>query len=169
MRRQLLLLRHGKSDWAASYGADRDRPLAPRGVEAAERMGRFLSAIELVPDVVLSSPAVRARTTAALAAEAGGWDVSIVIQEALYSGGGQAVVDAVRSQASSAGIVLIAGHEPTWSGLVGGLTGGSHFRFPTAALACVAFEAVSWAGLDWGVAELEWMVTPKLLGRAGLD
>lgn len=168
MRRQLLLLRHGKSDWNASYGGDRERPLAPRGVAAAERMGRFLASVGPVPDVLLSSPAVRARTTAELAAKAGGWDGPIVIQEALYGGGGQAVLDTLRSQPADAATVLIVGHEPTWSGLVGGLSGGSHVRFPTAALACLAFDG-TWFDLDWGVAELEWMVTPKLLARAGFD
>jgi len=169
MLRHLLLLRHGKSDWAAGYRSDRERPLAPRGVKAAQRMGRFLASVELVPDVVVSSPAVRAQTTAEIASEAGDWGCGIEIHPALYGGGEAAVLDVVRSLGIRGEIVLIAGHEPVWSGLVGRLSGGSRVRFPTAALACLTLQAPSWADLDWGRAMLQWLVTPKLLKRAGLD
>ena len=64
------LLRHGKSDWNSGH-ADHDRILAPRGEDAAHRVGRFLAAIDQVPDRVVSSTAVRACTTAELATQAG--------------------------------------------------------------------------------------------------
>lgn len=169
MLRHLLLLRHGKSDWSADYRIDRERPLAPRGVKAAKRMGRFLTAIELVPDVVVSSPAVRALTTAELASHAGEWGCEISIHDDLYGAGGGAALEVVRSLGVEGETVLIAGHEPVWSGLVGGLTGGSQVRFPTAALACLSAHAPSWVDLDWGRATLQWLVTPKLLRRSGFD
>ena len=169
MLRHLLLLRHGKSDWSADYRVDRERPLAPRGVKAAKRMGRFLTAVDLAPDVVVSSPAVRALTTAELAAEAGEWGCEIRVEDRLYGCGGNAVVEVVRALGIEGEAVLIAGHEPVWSSLVGGLTGGSHVRFPTAALACLSLQAPSWADLDWGRATLQWLVTPKLLRRSGFD
>ena len=169
MSRRLLILRHAKSDWNASYDSDHDRPLAPRGIEAAGRMGRFLTRIDLVPDVLLSSPAVRARTTVELAAEAGSWDREIELVEELYGGGREATLQTVRSLGTRGETVLIAGHEPTWSSVVAGLGGGGRVRFPTAALASLILEGDSWAALGWGRATLEWMVTPKLLKRAGLD
>jgi phosphohistidine phosphatase len=79
--RSLLALRHAKSDWSAGYGPDRDRPLAPRGVTAARLIGRFVTAAGLEPDLVLSSPAERARATAGLAVAAGGWGVAVEIRE----------------------------------------------------------------------------------------
>lgn len=166
MSRQLLVLRHAKSDWNASYGADRDRPLAPRGVEAAGIIGRFVAASGLVPDVVLSSPAVRARTTAELAAEAGDWGTPIQIREGFYGAGGEAVLGALRELDSGVATVVVVGHEPVWSGLVAGFGGGGRVRFPTAALACLATES-DWSRLVWGGMELRWMVTPKLLKRSG--
>jgi len=169
MLRQLILLRHGKSDWSAGYRADSERPLAPRGVKAAGRVGRFLGEVGLVPDVVVSSPAVRARTTAELASAAGSWACDIEIHPDLYGAGERAVLEVVRSLGARGEVVLIAGHEPVWSGLVGGLSGGSRVRFPTAALACLALHAPTWRDLDWGGATLNWLVTPKLLSRAGFD
>ena len=59
--------------------------------------------------------------------------------------------------------VLLAGHEPVWSTLAGELIGGADLRFPTAALASLRFEIGDWTTADR--AELEWLVTPKLLAR----
>ena len=58
----LYVLRHGKSDWQAAYGADHDRPLKKRGREAAQLVGRLLSSADEAPDHILSSSALRART-----------------------------------------------------------------------------------------------------------
>jgi phosphohistidine phosphatase len=162
-------LRHAKSDWNASYDTDRNRPLSKRGIDAARRMGRFLAQIDLVPDVILSSPALRARTTVELASEAGSWSRKIEFVEELYGGGREAALQTIRALGEHAETVLIAGHEPTWSSVVAGLGGGGRVRLPTAALACLMIEAGSWEELGWGRATLEWMVTPKLLKRAGFD
>ena len=59
---ELLIMRHAKSDWGVGLASDRERPLAPRGVKAAKRMGKFLTKANAAPDLILSSPAVRART-----------------------------------------------------------------------------------------------------------
>ncbi|HBJ28222.1 histidine phosphatase family protein, partial [Cobetia sp.] len=63
MRRELLLMRHGKSDWSVAAD-DFHRPLKERGKRGAQRMGAWLAQEALVPDAILSSPALRARATA---------------------------------------------------------------------------------------------------------
>jgi len=168
MSHRLLILRHAKSDWNASFASDVDRPLSERGVEAAGRIGRFVAAEGVVPDVVMSSPAVRARTTAELAIAAGGWERELRIQDEFYGGGGAAVLGTLQGLSAETGSAIIVGHQPIWSSLVGSLTGGSQVRFPTAALACLGFEG-PWSDLDWGGAELLWLVTPKLLGKVVVD
>ncbi len=65
----LLLMRHAKSDWDADYESDHDRPLNDRGLKSARLMGRVLADEGLVPDLIISSTALRARTTAELATE----------------------------------------------------------------------------------------------------
>ena len=164
----LLVLRHAKSDWSAAYGSDRERPLAPRGVDAARLMGRFVTAAGLEPDLVLSSPAERARTTAGLAASAGSWGVPVEIREGFYAGGREAVLLALREVGPQIGTVVVVGHEPVWSAVVSGLSGGGRVRFPTAGLACLTSET-EWSALAWGRMELGWLVTPKLLKRSGFD
>ena len=156
-------MRHAKSDWGAGLSSDRERPLAPRGVKAAERMGRIMTKIGAAPGLVLSSPAVRARTTAELAAEAGGWKTGVEIVSSFYGGGWTDVVDGVLASGSSERRILVVGHEPTWSDLVSALTGGGQVAMPTAALACVAVPGEDWSRLGPGCGELLWHLTPRML------
>ena len=160
---ELLIMRHAKSDWGVGLASDRERPLAPRGVKTAKRMGKFLTKVGAAPDLILSSPAVRARTTAELANKSGKWTAPMEIVPSFYGGDWADVVDAVVAAGDSAERILVTGHEPTWSGLVSVLTGGSLIAMPTAAVACVAVIGSSWARLGPNCAELQWHVTPAML------
>lgn len=162
----LLLLRHGKSDWNAEYSRDLERPLAPRGVKAAAKVGRFLKAAALRPDRLLCSPAVRARATADLAAEAGEWDCPLEVVPSLYGGSVEEVLAAVHEGGGDADILLLAGHEPTWSRVTEHLT-GARARVPTACLVAIGVEAGSWKDLGTAPAELQWLLPPRLLKKAG--
>ncbi len=161
---QLLVMRHAKSDWGGSSGDDHDRVLAPRGAKAASLMGRFLTESGYTPDLVVTSTAVRARTTVELAAAAGGWTCAISSTRDFYGTGPEVVLDRLRGE-NGAARVLVAGHEPTWSALVALTTGGGRVRMPTAAVACVEFAANSWSDVQAGSGQLRWLITPKLLDR----
>ena len=167
MKRRLLLLRHAKSDWDAAYGDDHERPLAPRGRRAARLIGRFLRAVDRTPDLVITSSAVRAKSTVELATEAGGWAAALEVSDELYGSEPRRVMEVLWRRGGSAPTVLLAGHEPVWSSLAGGLIGGACLRFPTGALASLRFEVDDWRDAKRG--ELEWMITPKLLERLEAD
>ena len=164
----VFILRHGKSDWRAVYGTDHDRPLAERGLEAARLMGLFLSRTGQQPDEILSSTAVRARHTAELALAAGSWDCSLRCDPALYGASVATVLDLLRTQEDALPNLLLVGHQPTWSELIGTLTAGSAVRFPTAALARVDCRIDHWRELEEGTGTLRWLVTPKILLQSGL-
>jgi phosphohistidine phosphatase len=163
----LLLLRHGKSDWNVEFERDQDRPLAPRGVKAARLVGRFLAASSSQPQRVLTSPAVRARATADLAALAGEWECPVEVLPALYGGTPQEILEEVRRQDDGLDRILLAGHEPTWSQLCELLT-GARARIPTACLACVALDCDRWVEAASARGELQWLLPPRLLKAAGL-
>lgn len=165
-KKRLYLIRHAKSDWGIPTGADHDRPLARRGVKSAKLMGRFLTAAGEVPDAIVSSTALRARRTAELMAEAGGWNVEIVTTRAFYDSNAARVVEEVRRQ-QVGDRLLVVGHEPTWSELAGHLLGGSDVRMTTAALVAIDFDLASWSGVAGGRGQLVFMVTPRLLTAAG--
>ena len=160
---ELLIMRHAKSDWGVGLSSDRERPLAKRGVKAARRMGRFISKIGAVPELVLSSPAERAKTTAELAAKSGRWGVGVAIVPSFYGGMWTDVVAGVLAAGASVERVLVVGHEPTWSDLVSVLTGGNQVAMPTAGLACVGIPGTGWSKLGPGCGELQWHVTARMV------
>ena len=160
-----MVMRHAKSDWGVGFSDDHERPLAPRGVKASRRMGRFIADAGVTPELVVSSTAVRALTTAELAAEAGEWGCPITTDPQLYASDPETVLDVVGTTDPAIERLLIAGHEPTWSGLVAWLIGGGRVRMPTAAVACLDMPRGGWADLASGTCELRWLVTPKMLKR----
>jgi len=167
--KRIYILRHGKSDWDADCGSDHDRPLKGRGERAARMMGRFLAAAGAVPEVAVSSSAVRALTTARLAAEAGGWGCEVRVEPDLYGASRRRVLEEIHALDPGADSALLAGHEPTCSDVVGSLIGSAEIRFPTAAVACIDFPAPRWDAIEFGQGQLMWLITPKLLAAAGFD
>lgn len=168
MGKQLILFRHGKSDWAAEFGADHDRPLAQRGVKAAKAMGKLLREADQVPDWVRSSTAVRARTTAELAQGAGGWTCGVELTAALYETtpeGAIGVIQTVPEVRDGRAIdrLMLVGHEPTWSALTSLLIGGGQVQVPTAALVGIDLEIGTWAEIEPGRGYLRWLLLPRLL------
>jgi phosphohistidine phosphatase len=94
--KRLLLLRHGKSSWDDPALADFDRPLAPRGRKAAERMGRELAARNWLPQLALVSPAARTRETWELAAAALPGSASADFPDTLYDAAAEDVLSEIR-------------------------------------------------------------------------
>ena len=159
----VLLLRHGKSDWDSDTGNDRDRRLAKRGRRAARVIGEMLTRTGMVPDLAVTSPAVRAATTLELAVKAGGWDCPVQVSEALYGEGPAAVLEEIGRQSDEVERLLLVGHEPTWSEMLGLLVGGGQHRFPTGAVATVDLELERWADVRPGCGLLMFLVVPRLL------
>lgn len=159
----LLVMRHAESDGRAAVGSDHETPLAGRGIEAARRMGQFLTEAGTVPGLVLSSTAIRAVTTAELASEAGDWDCEIITSPDLYASGPERVLEVIGDIDDGVDRLLIAGHEPTWSSLVTWLIGGGRVRMPTAAVACLVFPHGGWIDLAPGSCELRWFMAPEML------
>jgi phosphohistidine phosphatase len=161
--KSVILFRHGKSDWNADFGSDHERAINQRGVRSARRMGRFLAAIDQVPDLAVTSSAVRARTTLELAVEAGGWTCPVEVTDDLYNTHVDAVITQLRAGDDHLDSVLLTGHEPVWSELCGQLIGRANIRFPTAAMARIDFRAGEWRGVRAGAGTLVWHIPPRAL------
>lgn len=157
--RQLLLMRHAKSDWDADYARDHDRPLNDRGIRSARLMGRVIAAHGLTPGLVISSTALRARSTAQLAAEAGGWDAGIQLQRWFYETGPERVIE-IAANAPEIDRLMLVGHQPTWSGVVSMIT-GNRVEMKTAAVAVVEVEIDSWSSLETARGRLEAVHYPR--------
>ncbi len=156
----LLLMRHGKSDWDTGHAADRDRPLAERGVRSARLMGRVLTGLDLAPHFIISSTAVRARTTAELARDAGRWSAPITLEPGFYDGSVTDVLLRAAEQAPEVERLMLVGHEPTWSGLVALLT-GARVPVKTGTVAVIGVEAANWSSLPGARGELMKLHHPR--------
>lgn len=161
--KEILLLRHAKSDWNADYGADHDRPLNSRGIGAAKRVGKLLADSQKVPDAIFSSTAVRARTTVELAAEEGGWNREIQLKGELYGAGVRTILTIARGLGDHVNSALFVGHQPGWGHAVEVLAGGGAVEFPTACLARIAFGVDQWSDVAEGEGTLLQLIAPKYL------
>lgn len=159
MTKTLLLMRHAKSDWDADYGSDHDRPLNERGMRNARSMGHVLSEHGLEPQVVISSTALRAKTTAQLAIEEGRWEAELRLDPTLYESGPEDVLG-VGASAPEVSRLMMVGHQPTWSMLVADLT-GERVEMKTATVAVIELEMESWAGLRLGKGALSRVLDPE--------
>jgi phosphohistidine phosphatase len=143
----LLILRHAKSSWEDASLDDRERPLNKRGRRDAPRIGDLIRQQEVPPDTIVTSDALRARTTAETVAEAAAYSGKIVVDRRLYLAGPADIVDVLRTlREPEAGTVMIVGHNPGLEELVAQLTGEEQ-RLPTAALAQIALPIDRWSDL----------------------
>jgi phosphohistidine phosphatase len=168
--RTLLLLRHAKSSWDDPGLEDFDRPLAQRGERAAPTMAGYLKKKRLRPDMVLCSPAARARQTWALVARSLGDEIPVKELQSLYLGAPSRLLEAIRRAPDSAACVMLVGHNPGMEHLAMALAGPAskpkalaklHAKFPTAALAEIAFETTAWRDIGHGAGRLNRLVWPK--------
>ncbi|MCY4600578.1 MAG: histidine phosphatase family protein [Acidobacteria bacterium] len=142
----LLILRHGKSSWKHPGLADHDRPLNKRGIRDAPRMGRLLRDVDLVPDRIVSSTAVRARATAELVADQLGYRGTVACSRDLYLASAPDIIRVLGNVGGDASRLLVVGHNPGLEELVAALTGG-FAGLPTAALAQISLEMDAWSNL----------------------
>jgi phosphohistidine phosphatase len=159
--KSLLLLRHAKA-LREPVDDDEQRPLAPEGEAAANRLGRFLAGTGIVPDALLTSPARRARETLSLVAAAAGWDCPQQLRP-FYETTPASVLATLRELPPTVGVALVVGHEPTWSEIASRLVGGGSLRFATGAVAAIGLDIQGWGERAGGRGELLWLLPPKLL------
>ncbi|MHB1893157.1 MAG: SixA phosphatase family protein [Candidatus Dormibacteria bacterium] len=165
--RSLIMFRHGKSDWQADTAGD-DRPLSRRGQKNARTMGRFLVLAGEVPDAAITSPALRATETLRLAMEAGAWNCPVRSHEGLLGDVGS-VIEEIRAELTATELLIIVGHEPTWSETVEFLIGGGSLRLPTGSLARIDLDIDEWTNVGRARGQLSWLVVPRLFPEQGFD
>jgi phosphohistidine phosphatase len=158
----LLLLRHAKSSWKDASVRDFDRPLNQRGLKAAPSIGSLIRKRKLQPDLVLSSPAERARQTTQLVLEAASLKTELRYDERIYEASVARLLEIVSQIDDEANLVMLVGHNPGFEELLAALTGES-LSLPTAALACIELDIEKWNKVRAGAGRLEWLVKPKEL------
>lgn len=144
----LYLVRHAKSSWKDPTLSDMDRPLNKRGQRNSPDMGRRMRVQGHKPDLIISSPAKRAQTTAAnIARELGIDESEIVAATDLYFAGADGMLGVLESVDDRYRKVMLTGHNPTMEYLANQLVNTSFISMPTCAIAIIGFDMASWADL----------------------
>ena len=156
----LYILRHAKSSWDDHSLTDHERPLNERGLRTAPFIGGLMKERGLVPDVIVSSPAMRAKQTAELVREAAGFEPEITFNERIYEASVSTLIAVITELDNEADRVLLVGHNPGAEGLIYYLN-GEIAPMPTAALAIIELEIGSWAEIDGGRGTLKQVIRPK--------
>jgi len=161
----LYLMRHAKSSWKDQTLPDFERPLNRRGIRAAETMGRFLKQQKMLPDLVLSSSATRARDTIEIVLKAAKLRTELRYDERIYLASPTRLLEVISQIEKERKVVLVVGHNPGMEELVELFT-GSLQRMPTAALANVSFKSSKWSDAKENTGTLQWLVRPSDLSAA---
>ena len=144
----LVLVRHAKSSWAESGLRDHDRPLNGRGTRDAPRMAARLLSRGVSPDLIVTSSAVRALTTARVFADELGLERdSIAVTEGVYGAGSQEIIDLLQALDDGYACVMVVGHNPTFTDLSNGLTTEEIGHLPTCSVVTLALDSVHWEDL----------------------
>lgn len=159
--RRLILFRHGKSDWEADYGLDRERPLSKRGERAANTMGLVLRDLGEVPDRIVSSTAVRAESTAEMARLSGGWSGPLELSDDLYGASPAEALAVAARHGGEAERLMLVGHEPAWSHLTAHLTGG-RVAVRTGTVVAIDLDVDDWRQAPHASGSVAYALHPKM-------
>ena len=143
----LYLVRHAKSSRDDPALSDRDRPLNDRGKADAPATGKRLARRDVKPDLLMSSPALRALTTAQLLAdEMGCARKDIVVDDRLYASSADTLLAITRALEPTLDSVMLVGHNPEFSEFVQRLS-GEPIDMPTCAVAEFRFDTTRWTDI----------------------
>lgn len=171
----LYLVRHAKSDWSAIGQPDHDRTLAERGLRDAPRMGQLLRGCledatpeKIVPPLMLvSSSAVRAKTTAQFFANALGIDnAQISIEKAIYESSTEEMMKVIHDLDDTHNIAVLFGHNPTFTYLANTFVADIVDyidNMPTCSIVRIESKAQTWATLTKKNSILTAFWYPKML------
>jgi phosphohistidine phosphatase len=143
----LFLIRHAKSSWDDTALPDKDRPLGDRGRRDAPKMGKRLAKRDVKPDLILSSPARRALTTAEIIAKKLDYKLKdIVVDDRLYAGAVHSLLNVIHGLGDKPERVMLFGHNPELTEFAHRLS-GEITHMPTCAVAEFTFSAKSWRNI----------------------
>ena len=141
--KNILVMRHAKSSWKDHDIPDHDRPLKKRGEKDAESMGKMLKGKDLMPELILSSTAERAKQTAKIVRDACKCKKEIVLVKGLYMAEPSAILEAIMKHAKDEKTIMVVGHNPGMEAFVQILTGQVE-TLPTASIAYITAKVKDW-------------------------
>ena len=157
----LYVMRHAKSSWDDPDSSDFDRALNARGLRTAPLMGEMMLKNAFAPQMILSSPAKRAKQTAVLVKETARIENEIEFDERIYEASPLSLLQIISEQSDEIESLMLVGHNPGLEGLIRCLTGELE-AMPTAALGVIDLKLQSWSEITTGKSgTLRALIRPK--------
>lgn len=158
----IVLVRHAKSSWDNPEFSDFERPLNGRGIKDAPFMGSLIKKMGLKPDLMVSSPAVRALTTCKMFAEAMEYPIENIVQDKkIYEYGPNAILAILESMDDKVNTVFLFGHNPDMTHLTNFLSGVHVDNVPTCGVSCIDIDSGKWENLRQVKGDLRFFEYPK--------
>lgn len=158
----IYLVRHAKSSWKYPNLDDFERPLNKRGRKNAPFMGKVLKKLKVAPDLVISSPANRAATTARIIAAAINYPLEdIRYSQTIYEFRENALINVVKQIDDSVNKAMVVGHNPAinaFSNFIGDQPIG---HIPTCGVYCFELDISSWTKISDHCGKIEFFEFPK--------
>ena len=159
--KSIILFRHAKSDWNNTYSEDHERKLNKRGVRAAKTMGLYLRNINQIPEIVITSTAIRTKKTLEIAIKEGNWKSKVKMEKKIYNSSIKKLFNIIHKIEDIYTNVCLVGHEPTISAFIYETTKYSIIKFPTASMAKIEFKIKKWKYINTNSGMLTWFKKPK--------
>ena len=143
--REVCFVRHAKSSWDHPGVRDFDRPLEDRGNKDAPMMAHKMKKLGLVPDLIVTSGAKRARKTAEyFQKEFGLPDHQFQVTDAIYEASAEEVYKVIRELPDSARFIYVFGHNPTFTWIANSIAGVHIDNVPTCGIVHAQIMIDSW-------------------------
>ena len=143
--KRLYLARHAKSSWDYPELSDFERPLNKRGKRDAPFMGKILKDLRIMPDIIVSSPALRAYFTARIIANRIEYPLDeIVTSETIYEADASELIELIQSVDDEYDSLMLFGHNPSLTETSNFLSDKSLNNIPTSAVVCIEFDVDNW-------------------------
>lgn len=158
----LYIVRHAKSSWKSYELEDIDRPLNNRGKRNAPEMGLRLANKGIRPDILISSPAKRAYSTAKKIAKMIQYPKNrIIIENKLYHGMEEDIIEVISNTPDEYNELMIFGHNPGFTDLANSLSGAQIYNIPTCGIVAISFDTDNWQNIDTTPGKLIFFDYPK--------
>ena len=158
----LYLVRHAKSSWKYPRLDDFERPLNKRGRKNAPFMGSILKKLKVAPDIIISSPANRAATTARIIADAIDYPlVKIRYEETIYATSEYDLLQVLQQLDDAVSQAMLVSHNPAITDLANSIGDTAISNIPTCGVCCVDLNISSWAKIEDQRGKLKFFEFPK--------
>ncbi|WP_456432295.1 SixA phosphatase family protein [Nitratifractor sp.] len=157
----LYLIRHAKSDWSDGKIDDFERGLRKKGYKDIQTMGSYLALHGVIPDLIISSSALRAQLTADELAKRIDYPGKVHYMEELYLSRPERILNILALQDDQHESIFVVGHNPELTILANKLVDNQLGKMPTLGIVKIDFDIESWSQIEEGKGELDFYIYPN--------